>query len=173
MIRINFRNISLFWGFPGSSAGKESVCRTGDLGSIPELVRFPGEGNLYPRHYSGQENSMDCIVHGVTKSPTQLSDFCFSSVGSSLLCGLFVSCKAGASYVVWASCCDGFFSCRAWTLEHRLNSCGLGLIALWHVGSSRSVSPALAGGFFTTEPPGKPLWIEKTVKWCKLLIDKV
>ena len=45
-------------------------------------------------------------------------------------------------------------------LEHRLNSCGAQ--AQLHVGSSpepgiQLMSPALAGGFFTTEPPGKPL----------------
>ena len=47
----------------------------GDLGSIPGLGRSPGEGKGYPLQYSGLDNSMDCIVHGVTKSQTQLSDF--------------------------------------------------------------------------------------------------
>ena len=61
--------------FPGGSAGKESTCNTGDLGLIPGLGRSPGEGNGYPLQYSGLENSMDCIVHGVTKSQTRLSDF--------------------------------------------------------------------------------------------------
>ena len=41
------------------------------------LGRSPGEGNSYPLQYSGLENSMDCIVHGVTKSQTRLSDFHF------------------------------------------------------------------------------------------------
>ena len=41
------------------------------------LGRCPGEGKGYPLQYSGLENSMDCIVHGVTKSRTQLSDFHF------------------------------------------------------------------------------------------------
>ena len=40
----------------------------GDLGSIPGLGRSLGEGSGYPLQYSGLENSMDCIVHGVTKS---------------------------------------------------------------------------------------------------------
>ena len=31
---------------------------------------FPGEGNSYPLQYSGLENSMDCIAHGVTKGWT-------------------------------------------------------------------------------------------------------
>ena len=47
----------------------------GDLGSIPGLGRCPGEGNSYPHQYSGLENSMDCILHGVSKSWTWLSDF--------------------------------------------------------------------------------------------------
>ena len=45
------------------SAGKESACSAGDLGSIPGLGRFPGEGKGYPLQYSGLENSMDCIVY--------------------------------------------------------------------------------------------------------------
>ena len=64
-------------GFPGGSADQESTCNAGDLGSIPGLGRSPGEGNSYLLQYSGLENSMDCIVHGVTKSQTQLSNFYF------------------------------------------------------------------------------------------------
>ena len=44
------------------SAGKESACNVGDLGSIPGLGRSPGEGKGYPLQYSGLENSMDSIV---------------------------------------------------------------------------------------------------------------
>ena len=62
-------------GFPGSSADKVSTCNVGDLGSIPGLGRSPGEGKGYPLQYSGLENSMDYIVHGVAKSRTWLSDF--------------------------------------------------------------------------------------------------
>ena len=61
-------------GFPDSSVGKESACNAGALGSIPGLGRSPGEGKDYPLQYSGLENSVDCIVHGVAKSRTQLSD---------------------------------------------------------------------------------------------------
>ena len=57
-------------GFPGGSAGKESTCSGGDLGSIPGLGMFPGEGKGYPLQYSGLENSMGHIVHGVAKSLT-------------------------------------------------------------------------------------------------------
>jgi len=57
---------------------KESACNVRDLGLIPGLGRSPGEGKGYPLQYSGLENSMDCIVHGVAKSQTRLSDFHFS-----------------------------------------------------------------------------------------------
>ena len=68
---------SSFKSFPCGSAGKEPACNAGDLGLIPGLERSPGEGNSYPLQYSGLENSMDCIVHRVTKIQTQLSDFHF------------------------------------------------------------------------------------------------
>ena len=64
----------------GGSAGEEYACNAGDLGSVPGLGRSPGEANGNPLQYSGLENSMDfCIVHGVTRSQTQLSDFHFYS----------------------------------------------------------------------------------------------
>ena len=52
-------------GFPGGSASKESTCSVEDLGVIRGLGRSAGEENSYPLQYSGLENSMDCIVHGV------------------------------------------------------------------------------------------------------------
>ena len=67
--------IPVFSGFPGGSNAKESACNVADLGLIPGLGRSPGEENGYPLHYSGLENSMDYIVHGFTRSWTQLSDF--------------------------------------------------------------------------------------------------
>ena len=65
----------VFLGFPGGSADKESICNAGYLGSVPELGRSPGEGKDSPLQYSGLENSMDCIVHGVAKSRTCPSNF--------------------------------------------------------------------------------------------------
>ena len=67
----------VFMSFPCDSVGKESAGNVGDLGSIPELERSAGEEKGYPLPYSGLENSMDYIVHGVTKSWTQLSNFDF------------------------------------------------------------------------------------------------
>ena len=57
-------------GLPLCSAGKESTCNAGDLGWISKLGRSPGGGKGYPFQYSGLENSMDCIVHGIAKSRT-------------------------------------------------------------------------------------------------------
>ena len=72
-----FGGLRLIQGFPDSSVGKESACNAGDPGSIPGSGRSAGKGKGYPLQYSGLENSMDCIVHGVLKSRTQLSDFHF------------------------------------------------------------------------------------------------
>ena len=57
-----------FLGFPCGSDGKESTCNVGDLGSIPGLGRSLGGGHGNPLQYSFLENSLDCIVHGVTES---------------------------------------------------------------------------------------------------------
>ena len=60
----------VFLGFPCGSVDKESACTVGDLGLIPGLGRSPGEWEGYLLQYSGLENSMNCIVHGVAKSWT-------------------------------------------------------------------------------------------------------
>ena len=57
------------------SAGKESACNAWDLGSNPGLGRWPGEGKGLPLQYSGLENSMDYIVHGIANSQTRLNNF--------------------------------------------------------------------------------------------------
>ena len=62
---------------PYGSAGKESAHNAGDLGSIPGLGRSPREGKGYALQCFSLENSMDCIVPGVTKSQTWLSDIHF------------------------------------------------------------------------------------------------
>ena len=63
---LNLRAPDDILGFPGGSAGKGSTCNAGQLGSIPGLGRAPGEGKGYPVQHSGLENSMDCIIRGVT-----------------------------------------------------------------------------------------------------------
>ena len=60
-------SIPVFLGFPCGSAGKESTCNAGDVGSTPGLGRSPGEGKGYPLEYSGLENSMDCMFMGLQR----------------------------------------------------------------------------------------------------------
>ena len=95
-------------------------------------------------------------------------------MGSSLVVagrgGLLYGCGAQASYCSDFSWCGapalgrtGFSQCSSWDLEYRLNTCGTQtplLGATWDLPRSgiEPVSPALAGGCFTTEPPGKPPW---------------
>jgi len=62
--------------FPCGSAGKESACNAGDLGSTPGLERSPGEGKGYPLQYSGLENSVDESMG--SQSRKQLSNFHFT-----------------------------------------------------------------------------------------------
>ena len=65
-------------GFPGGSDGKESACNAGDLGSIPGLGRYLGEGNGYPLQFSCLENPVDretwrATAHAIEKNWTRLS----------------------------------------------------------------------------------------------------
>ena len=103
--------------------------------------------------------------------------FIFGYAGSSLQWGLFSSGgkrELLSSCGAWASHCGGFSSykaqglghmgfstCGSRALQHRLNSCGTGLVALWHVGSSRTRDQTCVSCtvrfffFFTTKPLGK------------------
>ena len=72
--------MSCFVGFPSGLEVKVSACNVGDLGLIPGLGWFFGEGNGNPLQYSCLENPMDggawwATAHGVTKSQTWLSHF--------------------------------------------------------------------------------------------------
>ena len=108
----------------------------GDLGSISGLGRFPGEGKGYPLQYSGLENSMDCTVHGVAKSQTRLSNFHFHCTP--------MDCVAHQ-----ASLSTGFFRQEYWS--------GLPFPPSGDppYPGMESMSPALAGKFFTTAPPNQ------------------
>ena len=65
-------NINLFiciltYGFPGGSVVKNLPADAGNTSLVPGLGRSPGGGQGNPLQYSGLENSMDCIVHGVAE----------------------------------------------------------------------------------------------------------
>ena len=68
------------YGFPGSSAGKESAYSAGDLGSIPGLGKIPLEkvmaahSSILAWRISMDRGAWRAAVHGVEKSRTQLSD---------------------------------------------------------------------------------------------------
>ena len=125
----------LISGFPGGSAGKESTCNEGDLGSIPGLGRSPGEGKGYPLLYSGLENSRDYTVHGISKSWTQLSDFHLLSLSDCSLPGSTAHGISQARIVEWIA------------IAFSRGSSGPRV---------KPMSPALAVEFFTTEPSRKP-----------------
>ena len=65
------------------------------LKTKPRFGRSPGEGKSYPLQYSGLENSMECIVHGVTKSQTWLSYF------HSLTQASFITSTKHLSAAIW------------------------------------------------------------------------
>ena len=79
------------YGLPSFADSKESVCNTGDVGSIPGLGRSPGEETGYPFQHSCLKNCMDKgawwpAVHGVAKSQTRLSNFDFFIVTHAIFC---------------------------------------------------------------------------------------
>ena len=137
---------SVFLGFTCGSAGKEFSCNVGDLGSVPGLGRSSGEGKKkYPLQYSGLENSMDFIVHGVTKSRTWLSVH-FLSLSLSHVWFLYdptdYSPPGSSIYMIsqsriveWVTI--PFSRGFSWPRHRPQVSC-------------------IAGGFFTTVSPGKP-----------------
>ena len=68
-------------GRPQWLSSKELGHSAGELGLIPGLGKPPGEGKGYPLQYSGLENSVDYIVHGVTESDTTDFHFHTSTLG--------------------------------------------------------------------------------------------
>ena len=106
----------LFGDFPGDSAGKESACNAGDLGSIPGLGRSPGEGNGYPLQYSALENSMDCIVQGVQRVGHDWVTFTFPfHLFNTLLIQLSVTCSYKQSYSLQVVLIENFiWALRSW-----------------------------------------------------------
>ena len=79
-VEIDFKELTHMTGRPWWLSRSRICHNVGNLGSVPGLGRSPGEGNGYLLQYSGLENSMDCRVHGVAKSQTQLSKFHFHMI---------------------------------------------------------------------------------------------
>ena len=151
----HFFNICLecVW-LPCGSAGKEFACNEGDLGSVPDLGRSPGEGKGSPFQYSGLENFMACIVHGVAKSRTWLSTFHFQFVCACSVDQLCLTLGGPVDCSPTGSSVRGIFQARPleWvaTSYSRRSS--------WpRIEPTSLASPA---GFFTTAPPGLSIQIE-------------
>ena len=66
----------MLWGFPCSSAGKESACNAGDPSSIPGLGRYPGEGIGYSLQYSWAS-----LVAQLVKNPPAMQETWVRSLG--------------------------------------------------------------------------------------------
>ena len=167
----------MFLGFPCGSAGKEFACNVGDIGSIPGLGRSPGEGKGYPFPYSGLENSIDYIVHGVVKSWTQLSNFHFP----------FHACRSrGLSISVWPISSKPLTE-RAWQFlpEYELSDDGCFLarslpvswIASWFLPNGTDVPDqinlccmwtVLFAGKWVHSPPTGPTWTTFATKMSRL-----
>ena len=102
----NFEHSFASMVLPSGSAGKESSCSGGDLGSVPGLGRSPGEGKEFPLQYSGLDNPMDCIVHEVTKNRTWLSDFNFFQPVNNPLFNVHLSVSKNFYNCALTSCCS-------------------------------------------------------------------
>ena len=92
-------SIPVFLGFLCESAGKESTCSEGDLGSIPVLGRFLGEWKGYPLQYSDLENPMDCTVPGAHKEPDMTERFSLTSLTNPSITKSHYRNSSPASYV--------------------------------------------------------------------------
>ena len=79
---LNNACLQVSWASLVAQLEKNLPANAGDLGLIPGLGRSPGEGKGHPLQYSSLGNSMDCIVRGITKSQTGLSNVHFSSFDS-------------------------------------------------------------------------------------------
>ena len=83
LMMVILTSVRWYLDFPGGSDGKVSVYNAGDLGSIPCLGRYPGEGNGNPLQDYCLENPMErgawqATIHGVAKGWTWLSNFTFT-----------------------------------------------------------------------------------------------
>src|SRR5574337_242679 len=88
--------------FPGGSHGKASVYNVRDLGSIPELGRFPGEGNGNPLQYSCLVNTAVGSISGLRRSPEEGNDNpfqhpCLGNPGQMIMVGYIQSMRSQKS----------------------------------------------------------------------------
>ena len=139
--------------------------------SEPESELTPRESQSNPLRQGGA-----CVCRGISRKDRKGRLFFFFNIN---LFYLFILAARGLSLAASLRCAGfslrwllllwstgsrrvGFSSCGTRALERRLSSCGSRaqlLCGMWDLPRPglEPVSPALAGGFLTTAPPGKPL----------------
>ena len=156
-------------GFPGGSAGKESTCSAGDLGSVPGLGRSPGEGKGYPLQYSDLEYYIAiyhwlCSLWGHKESDTtqRLSLSLFTIIELFLLCILLISQSFNTKFQT-----SGYdhFRCSGSSVQEILQARILEWVAISYSSESSQprdqslASPVLASRLFTTSATWEALII--------------
>ena len=129
-----------------------------DLGSVPGLGKSPGEGKGYPLQYLCLENSIDCIVHGVAKSRTRLSDFHFLRV---LQCWLEV--RAPVSTRTEIRPCSGLNGVSRWAL---LGLADAELVPGFWLGVEAGVDTRLASGCLLITTRQAAFLARSSCVWC-------
>ena len=139
---------------------KNPPANAGDSSLISGSGRSPGGGNGNPLQYSCLGNPMDrgawrATVHGVAKSWTRLSTHTYSGTFSSVQ---FSHSVVSDSVTPWTMARQAPLSMGFPRQEYRngLLFPSPGDLPNLGIEPTSLMSPALAGGFFTTEPPGKP-----------------
>ena len=110
---LNHQNnyLNLWWklnyslGFSGGSDGKESACNAGDLSSIPESGKIPGEGNRNPLQYSCLENPWTEEPGGLQSMGLQRVDHALVTKQQQIICyGVFL-CIVGCLAALLTPAC--------------------------------------------------------------------
>ena len=120
------------------SVGQESTCNVGEPGLVPGLGRSTAEGIGYPFQYSGLENTMDCIVHGVPKSCMWMSEFYMDLTFqvSMQYCSLYHWTLLPSPVTSTTGCCFCFGSVSSFFLKLFLYSSPVAYWAPTDLGSS-------------------------------------
>ena len=127
---------------------------------LDEIYSISGSTSIIIIFFLNLFNVFIFGCHWVFVAARGLSLFAASGGYSSLWCTGF---SLRWLLLLWStgSKCEAFSSCGSWAPERRLSSCGLRaqlLRGMWDLPGPglEPVSPALAGGFLTTAPPGEP-----------------
>ena len=152
-------------GFPDGSAGRESACHVETWVWSLGLGRSPWGGNGYPLQYSGQKNFMDCMVHGVTKSQTRLSDLHFTFTWSHRVVLREGTCFLNHGPLCWCEqpVTPGRVSLCWLSREHREDGFGHRVGSTWLVAQRGLEGPPGPSRPTAPEHPQRfPLWFQNS-----------